>query len=106
MVYLLKMEAKNGNYYKAGFTNDLIARFRPYGTHNPIVKCIETVQTYKKTKRQLENEIHAEILKKGYRFVNAEIDGKKTEWFFVPEGTEISLTEFKCCKYRKVKEKV
>ena len=104
MVYLLKMEVKNGSYYKVGFASNLAKRLNYYGTHNPCVECIETVQTYKKTKHQLETEIHKEILEQGFKFENAKINGKKTEWFFVPEGTEITLKQFKCCKNRKVNE--
>lgn len=104
MIYLIKTEVREGTYFKVGYTKNLVQRLVPYFTHNPNVQLLETVRTYKKTKCNLEGEIHEEILKMGYTFKVAK-NGTVTEWFFVPKEKEKEfekngLSQFKACKGR------
>lgn len=106
----MKSETRNGTYFKIGFTHNLLKRLIPYATHNPNYKLIETIKTYKKTSRQLESEIHNEIIAMGYNFKVAE-NGITTEWFFVPmekekEFEQNGLSQFKACKNRKIYKKL
>lgn len=107
MVYLLKMEGRSAVYYKVGFATDTDKRFKPYGTHNPIVECVEMVATYQKTKHSLETAIHAELKKQGYEFARAAINDIQTEWFSMSyeqaaEFDKKGLLNFKACQTRKV----
>lgn len=104
MIYLVKTEVREGTYFKVGYTRNLVQRLIPYFTHNPNVQLLETIRTYKKTKHNLESEIHEEILKMGYTFKVAK-NGTITEWFFVPKEKEKEfekngLSQFKACKSR------
>lgn len=104
MVYLVKTEVRNGSYFKVGFTSNLDRRINHYLTHNPNCELLEIVQTYHKTKHQLESEIHRELVNKCFDF-KVEPNGVKTEWFFVPmdkekEFQEKGLSQFDCCKNR------
>lgn len=104
MIYLVKTEAREGTYFKVGHTTNLVNRLIPYFTHNPAVELLETVKTYKKTKHNLETEIHNEIIAMGYTFKIAK-NGTLTEWFFVPKEKEQEfekngLSQFKACKNR------
>ena len=104
MIYLMKSEAREGTYFKVGYTTNLVKRLIPYFTHNPNVQLLETIVTYKKTKCTLEGEIHKEILDRGYTFKVAK-NGTVTEWFFVPkadekEFEEKGLAQFKACRNR------
>ena len=106
MIYLIKSEARNGTYFKIGFTHNLFNRLIPYATHNPNYKLLETIKTYRKTSRQLETEIHTEIIKLGYNFKVAD-NGITTEWFLVPiekekEFEQKGLSQFKACQNRKI----
>ena len=105
MIYLVKSEVRHGTFFKVGFTSNLDNRMRFYATHNPNIQLVETVVTYKKTKHNLETEIHNEIAKMGYTFHTVEINNILTEWFFVPiekekEFEENGLAQFKACKNR------
>lgn len=110
MIYLLKMELKSEVLYKIGFTSDSTTkkRFRSYGTENPAAICLQTIRTYNKTKRSLENAIHAEIRKQGYSFTEAAINGSLTEWYAMSyEQAKVfeqngGLATFKACKGRKI----
>lgn len=109
MIYLIKTEVRNGSYYKVGYTQNPFQRIQAYYTHNPNVKLLEVVKTYNKTKRQLENEIHAEIQSLGFNFHNANNEDSRTgrEWFFVDmehekEFEHKGLAQFKACRNRKV----
>ena len=104
MIYLVKSEARNGTFFKVGYTTNLAKRLIPYFTHNPNIELLETIKTYKKTKCNLETEIHEEITKMGYTFKVAK-NGTVTEWFFVPKEKEKDfeakgLSQFKACKNR------
>ena len=106
MIYLMKSEAREGTYFKVGYTTNLVKRLIPYFTHNPNVQLLETIVTYKKTKCTLESEIHKEILDRGYTFKVAK-NGTITEWFFVPkadekEFEEQGLAQFKACRNRMI----
>ena len=106
MIYLVKTQVRNGTYFKVGYTSNLLKRIVPYLTHNPAFELLETVDTYNKTKRQLETEIHTEIEKMGYQFKTT-ILNIKTEWFFVPMDKEVEfeqngLKQFKACRNRKI----
>ena len=65
IVYLVKSASFNENevFYKVGYTSNLFKRLIPYMVHNPSIQLIQTAEVYKKTKRNLENEIHNEIKK-------------------------------------------
>lgn len=82
-IYMMVDEKRNSALVKVGFTKDLEKRIGQYTTHNPMVKCISYMNTYQKTGRELETAFHDEIIKMGYEFVRAGLDGKKTEWFSV-----------------------
>lgn len=104
MIYLVKSEVRNGTFFKVGYTTNLVKRLIPYFTHNPNAELLETIKTYKKTKCNLETEIHEEITKMGYTFKVAK-NGTVTEWFFVPKEKEKDfeekgLSQFKACKDR------
>lgn len=106
MVYLIKEEVRNGTYFKIGFTHNITERLRQYYTHNPECKLLETIDTYRKTKHQLETEIHAEVKAMGFEFKVAP-NGTVTEWFFVPQYCEKEfehkgLKQFKACQGRKI----
>ena len=101
MVYLVKCASYNQGkaYFKIGFTGNLNQRLPSYITHNPTVKVLEIVDTYRKTKRNLETTLHIELLNNGYNFeINNDI---MTEWFEA-DNNSISLKNFKACKNRKV----
>ena len=68
MIYLVKTEVREGTFFKVGYTSNLAKRLIPYFTHNPNIELLETIKTYKKTKYNLETEIHEEIVKMGYNF--------------------------------------
>ena len=104
MIYLIKTEIRDGTFFKIGYTSNLVKRLIPYFTHNPNIELLETIKTYKKTKCNLETEIHEEIVKMGYTFKVAK-NGTVTEWFFVSkekekEFEEKGLSQFKACKGR------
>jgi hypothetical protein len=104
MVYLIKQEARTGSYFKIGYTKNL-ARFNAYITNNANVKILETVDTYKKTKHQLETAIHNELKAQGFDFVRNY--GIMTEWVFIDIAQEEAfeckgLAQFKACKNRKI----
>lgn len=105
MIYLVKSEVRNGTFFKVGYTTNLDNRMKGYTTHNPNIQLIETIVTYKKTKHNLETEVHEEIAEMGYKFHTVEINDILTEWFFVPiekekEFEEKGLAQFKACKDR------
>ena len=52
MIYLVKTEAREGTFFKIGYTTNLAKRLIPYFTHNPNIELLETVKTYKKNKMQ------------------------------------------------------
>lgn len=106
MVYLIKSEIRNGTLFKIGFTKNIDVRIQQYYTHNANAKLLETITTYKKTKRDLENELHEELKAMGYKFEQSE-NGTATEWFFIPiekekEFEQNGLAQFKSCKNRKI----
>jgi hypothetical protein len=87
-------------YYKIGFTYDITKRLTQYITHNPTIKLLEMVDTYKKTKHSLEKALHKELKQQGYKFtINY---GISTEWIEVDKDRPISLKNFNSCKNRKV----
>ena len=107
-LYLMKDEKRNYCLFKVGFTSDLETRIRLYTTHNPEVECVSVVKTQLKSGRNIEKMFHDEIKARGYEFVPATIDGKRTEWFKVPYSDEFfgelsakGLNAFKCGKNRK-----
>lgn len=100
MVYMIRQEVRNGSLFKVGFSSDFEKRQQAYTSYIPTYEVIDTVKTYAKTKRQLENAIHKEIRAYGFEFINS------TEWFFVPlELEEVVKSEglkmFKACENRK-----
>lgn len=104
MVYLVKQEARQGTYYKIGFTKS-ISRFKQYITHNANIQILEMVDTYSKTKHGLEIAIHNELKSQGYNFISNY--GILTEWIFIPieqeeEFERQGLAQFKACKGRKI----
>lgn len=108
IIYLMKDEKKDFALFKVGFTSQLMTRLYAYTTHNPLADCISLVQTKSKSKREIEKQFHKEIEKRGYHFISASIDNKKTEWFkvdyddpFYKTLTEEGLQAFKCGKHRK-----
>ena len=107
-LYLMKDEKRNFCLCKVGFAKNMEKRVEQYTTHNPSVECISTVRTMEKSKHQIEKLFHEEIIARGYEFVVANIDGKKTEWFkinyddpFFAELEEKGLNAFKCGRTRK-----
>ena len=82
-VYLMKDEKRNYALFKAGFASHMEQRVYAYTTHNPEVVCVSTIRTRETSKRDVEKRFHDEIVAKGYEFITAIIDGKKTEWFKV-----------------------
>lgn len=107
-LYLMLDEKRNYALVKAGFAKDLKTRLYAYTTHNPEVRCISTVRTMEKSGRNIEKMFHNEIVARGYDFVVATIDGKRTEWFkvsyddpFYEELLVKGLNAFKCGKDRK-----
>lgn len=107
-IYLMLDEKKNHALGKVGYAANIESRVYAYTSHNPEVQCISTMKTMDKSKRNIEAMFHAEIEEKGYEFVTATIDGKKTEWFkvsyddpFYAELKEKGLNAFKCGKRRK-----
>ena len=110
IVYLVKSASFNENevFYKVGYTSNLFKRLIPYMVHNPSFQLIQTAEVYKKTKRNLENEIHKEIENLGFKFHKSNLLGCKTEWFAVDKNSEFyeniklnGLQVFKSCKNRK-----
>lgn len=106
MIYFAKSRDREGTYFKVGYTTNIVKRLIPYFTHNPSFELLEMVKTYKKTKCNLEKEIHAEILAMGYNFKIAK-NGTITEWFFVPKDKEEAfekngLRQFKACRNRMI----
>lgn len=98
-IYLIK----SGDYYKVGYTSNFMIRLRAYVTHNPNLKVLGMVKIYSKTKRQLENAVHNEIEKMGYKFYSQY--GITTEWFkpneeFAEQLNKNGLNAFKTCKNR------
>lgn len=106
MIYLLSSAADNGGkWFKVGYTTNLDKRLKNYITDNPSFHLVETIETYRKTKMQLESQLHKEILKKGFQFQIKM--GIETEWFHVPEEQLkefelLGLRQFKCCQGRKI----
>lgn len=108
-IYLIKQEARTGTFFKVGYTANLSRRTIPYITHNANAQLIEFVETYEKTKKNLECKIHKELSDMGYEFIGRCVMGIEatTEWFFVPmdkeqEFEQAGLSQFKACKNRKV----
>lgn len=104
MVYLVKQQARQGTYYKIGYSKS-INRLQAYITHNANVELLQVINTYKKTKHRLEKTIHSELKSLGYDFVCNY--GIKTEWIFIPmdkeqEFEKQGLRQFKACKNRQV----
>ena len=106
-LYLMADEKRDYCLFKVGFTTDIKKRMHAYTTHNPEAKCISTVLTKVASGRKVETAFHKEIEKRGYRFVTATIDGKRTEWFSVPytdtfynELMSKGLNAFGCGKRR------
>ena len=107
-IYLMKDEKRNYALFKPGFAKNLEQRVYAYTTHNPEVECISHINTREASKHKIEGMFHAEVERRGYEFVTAVIDGKKTEWFkvayddpFYAELCEHGLNAFKCGKNRK-----
>ena len=86
------------NLHKIGFSGNWENRKKSYITDNPLIKFKEYAKTYRKTKHRLERECQKEIEEMGGRFLI--VDGVKTEWFEF-DG-ELSLSDLKCCKNRKI----
>ena len=104
MIYLVKQEARTGTYYKIGYTKS-INRFKQYITHNANIQILEMVDTYRKTRHNLESAIHNELKLQGYQFISNY--GISTEWVYVPIEQEEDferqgLAQFKACKGRKI----
>ena len=107
VIYMLAQEARNGTYYKVGYTAHMARRETLYATHNPATRLLGAVEVYAKTKRELENKLHKAVEKKGFSFVKGTTGKRKTEWFFVPkeqeqEWNERGLDMFSQCARRKV----
>lgn len=107
-IYLMKDEKREHTLFKVGFAKNMDKRVAAYTTHNPEVECISYIKTKENSKRKVESNFHKEILKRGYSFETAVIDGKETEWFkvenddnFYNELCEKGLNAFKCGKRRK-----
>lgn len=106
-VYLVKSYGENTVYYKVGFTRDINRRIQEYKAYNPACKFVSIVNTYNKTKYQLETAIHLEIKECGYDF--ATYNSIESEWFEVEKDgamdfvlTMDGLQVFKACKHRRV----
>lgn len=107
-IYLLIDEKKEYTNIKVGFTGNFFQRVIAYGTANPDTHCISRVETYRKTGRELEKAIHAELTGRGYTRKYSRLTGSKTEWFEIknndPFLTELigkGLLAFTACKGRK-----
>lgn len=107
-IYLIKDDKKDFALFKVGFASALRTRLYAYTTHNPLAECISYVKTQEKSGRNVEKMFHDEIVSRGYDFVIAKIDWKKTEWFKVdyndPFYNELNikgLNAFQCGKNRK-----
>jgi hypothetical protein len=107
MIYLIT----DGKNFKVGHTtkNNFENRMRHYITHNPNIELIEYVDTYAKTKHQLETELKHEIEILGYEFITTTVLNMsvKTEWFKVPKSKrkeffQKGLSQFKACQNRKI----
>ena len=83
-IYLMLDEKRHHALVKPGFAKDLTTRIYAYTTHNPEVRCISHIRTMKKSGRKVEAMFHAELTKRGYETITANIDGKKTEWIKIP----------------------
>ena len=106
MIYLMADEKRNGTNFKVGYTRNIDNRMTYYITHNPNARLLQTIITYKKTKMELEKEIHAELKAMGIEFLKG-MDGTTTEWFFIPADKEAEWLEkgfemFKSTKGRKI----
>lgn len=108
IIYLMRDEKKDFALFKAGFATNLNKRIYQYTTHNPLVECISYVCTRESSGRSVEDKFHNEIIRRGYSFISAEIDGKNTEWFkvsyddpFYTALCENGLNAFTCGKNRK-----
>jgi hypothetical protein len=113
MIYLIKDEKCNGAFYKVGYATDLGKRLEGYYTANANIELLQTIDTYGKTKHQLETAVHREIKALGYKFrvtINPITKKRRVrEWFFIPKAlTEDferkGLTQFKVCKGRMITE--
>lgn len=107
-IYLMRDQKMNYNLYKVGFTKNLEKRVYAYTTANPEACCISFAFTQDRSKRKVEKLFHDEITERGYEFMTATIDGKKTEWFrvyrddpFCKELDEKGLNAFNTGKNRK-----
>ena len=100
MIYLIKSASHNQGkvFYKIGFTNNLEHRMKYYATSNPTVELIATINTYRKTKHQLETALHKELKSLGYKFKL--VFNITTEWFEC--DSEIRLEQFKACYGRQI----
>ena len=107
-IYLMVDEKKEYTSVKVGFTGNFFQRVIAYGTANPDVYCLSRVETYRKTGRELEKALHAELANRGYHRKPSRLTGSKTEWFaianndpFLTELMEKGLLAFNACKGRK-----
>lgn len=107
-IYLMVDEKKEYTNIKVGFTGNFFQRVIAYGTVSPDTYCLSRVETYRKTGRELEKAIHAELASRGYSRKYSRLTGSKTEWFaianrdeFLTEIMEKGLLAFDACKGRK-----
>ena len=109
MIYLIKTELRTHAAFKVGFTahNDN-GRFTPYHTHNPNAELVSMMETYAKTKRDLENAIHSELRDMGFDIKHGRGTKGASDWFKVDYDSdlytalnELGLLVFKACKGRK-----
>lgn len=107
-IYLMVDEKKDYTNIKVGFTGNFFQRVIAYGTVSPDTYCLSRVETYRKTGRELERAIHAELTSRGYTRKYSRLTGSKTEWVAIPNDdsflTEImekGLLAFDACKGRK-----
>ena len=102
MLYLMIDEKKDFALCKVGYTKNIQTRMLAYSCCNPYAKCISTMETYNKTKHGIEQKFHAEIEKKGYKFITSVNLFKSTEWFIVeyndPFYTELKVNGLKAFK--------
>lgn len=82
-IYLIKDEKKDYCLFKIGFTRDLIGRVNSYAGYIPTFQLVSAVSTMAKSKMKIEKAFHQEVEKLGYKFINARINFRKTEWFAV-----------------------
>lgn len=108
MIYLLIDYKRDYAAVKIGYTANILTRFMQYDCHNSDVICVDTMQTYRKTKHSLELAVNAEMARRGYARMRGQLTGKVTEWYkidytdaFLSQLETQGLQVFAACNGRK-----